>query len=185
MIGQCDHSSKCRKIWCIYNSIEQTWKTPPLPTHIRTYIRTYLSSLCTLPYGTIRWHGTRKKPRPDPQPRPAARARPARRLLSLPPSLRAKKSIQPAETSLTLSRSIIHRLVMPMRKRNQKSEFWFSYRDRLPSQAQVGAGASRLLRLGTADDAYKRGSSDGYLSIACWMHTSATLSFFRSEMCLR
>lgn len=61
IIGQCDHSLKCRKIWCIYNTTEQTWKTPPLPTHIRTYIRTYLSSLCTLPYGTILWHDTRKK----------------------------------------------------------------------------------------------------------------------------
>jgi hypothetical protein len=90
------------KIWCIYNSIEQTWKTPPLPTHIRTYIRTYLPSLYTLPYGTIRWHGTRKKPNPGPQPRPA------RRLPSLPPPLPAKKSFQTAEASLSHSLAIDH-----------------------------------------------------------------------------
>jgi hypothetical protein len=168
--GQCDHSSKCRKIWCIYNTIEQTWKTPPLPTHIRTYIRTYLSSLCALRYGTIRWHGTRKKPKPDPQPRPAARTRPARPPSPLPPSFAPCEEVPSDRRSISLSlspRSIIHRLVMPMRKRNQKSEFGFSHRDRLPSQAQVGVvGASQLPRMGTADDAFKRGSSDGYLSIA-------------------
>jgi hypothetical protein len=145
MIGQCDHSSKCRKIWCIYNTIEQTWKTPPLPTHIRTYIRTYLSSLCTLQYGTIRRHGTRKKPKPGSQPRPAAVSSPS--FLS---SVRRSPFSPQKHLSLTPSRSIIHRLVMPMRKRNQKSEFGFSQRDRLPSQAQVGVGASRLLRMGTA-----------------------------------
>jgi len=140
------------KIWCIYNSIEQTWKTPPLPTHIRTYIRTYLPSLYTLPYGTIRWHGTRKKPNPGPQPRPAARPRPAVSPPSLLRSVRRSPFRPQKHLFLTLSRSTMHRLVMPMRKRNKKSEFGFSHRDRLPSQAQVGVGASRLLRMGTADD---------------------------------
>jgi hypothetical protein len=62
---------------------------------IHTYVHIYLSSLCTLPYG-----GMVQKKNQSPV---HSLARPARRLPSLPPSLRAKKSFQPAEASHSLA----------------------------------------------------------------------------------